>query len=190
MTQITETDIHDLLKQQSITLPLKTLDLSTDLIRSEILKRKKKRFKIVTLSLVPAVMLVFGFGSVYENLGQQEIDTQHVLPAVTVQQLQQITHGSVELAQAYEVLIGWLQSQLSWNPSTWDSAPFKSYKVLDITQNDDTHATASIDILLQNNQWSGRDVPLNLADGKWTVGIAKYGEPSEPRYVTIPRGTN
>lgn len=184
MTMLTDEQMDRLLHGQSIVFAQDN-HVSMEFVRKEIERRKKKRVKAACVAVLPASLILFGAGYAYQDIGQLDVQTQHVIPSMSQEQRDSILHGSPLSGSDLSVLIGWLQSQMSWNPNTWDTAPFKSYKILGITQQDENHATASIEILLQNGQWSKRLVPMVRSDRKWGVSISKYGEPSAPRHISV-----
>lgn len=187
MTKMSEQQLHALLAKQRIR-PLDGDPISVEGIRIQVKRRRKRRLLSVSAFVLPVGLLAMGAGNVYQDITQQEVQTHHYLYAITSQQFTHITHGSTEMQHAYYALTGWLQTQLSWNPGNWDTAPFKSYKVLDVSPNGKARAIASIRVLLQNGQWVDRQVPLSNVSGSWKVTIPKYGEPTGSRYVTVPGG--
>lgn len=185
MTYLSENDIGEILRAAK-TEPVNALHINRKTIAQEVDKRQKRRArkKTIFMVLVPTSLLLVGFGSRYtaSQLMNLSVTTGHVNYAVSATQYNKLTSGNPDLKKAYHALEGWLQSQESFNPDTWNTAPFKSYKVLGITPTSPTRITAHIEVLLNNNHWSGRNVPMTKVNQTWVVSIPKYGEPKGSRF--------
>jgi hypothetical protein len=168
MNKLSDDQMDLLLRSQEITAP-GDMQISTRTIFVEINRRRKRRWRNVALvTIVPVGLLaVAGFG--YEQVGNKAVQTHRVNEGMSAGQLQQMLHGESRGYSALDKLQGWLQKQEDNNPATWDTAPFKSYRILSLEEPDSAHATGTVKVLSQTDQWHTYYVSLVKQNGQWAV---------------------